>query len=185
MKTISVKELMVPLEEYATVPLKANLLEAVLALENAQKGIDPAKHKHRAILVVDEQRKRIVGKLGMFDILMALEPKYGELEAQGMLSRSGYSPDLISSMFKDHFLWSEPLKFICSRVPNLKVRDFMQPPTEVAYIEENATLDEAIHQLVVCRYQSLLVTREKQVVGILRLSDVFTRICDIIRACDD
>lgn len=183
MKTISVSELMVPLEEYATVPLNANLHEAVLALEKAQAGFDPAKHKHHSILVLDEHRN-IVGKLVMHDILMALEPKYGALEAQGTLSRAGYSPDLIKSLFKDHFLWNEPLQFICSRVPNLKVRDFMEPPTDAAYIQESATLGEAIHQLVVCRYQSLLVKRKDQVVGILRLSDVFTIICDKIKTCE-
>lgn len=183
MKTISVKDLMVPLEEYATVPLNATLFEAVLALEKAHKGFDPAKHKHRSILVLDES-DRIVGKLVMLDILMALEPKYGELEAQGTLSRSGYSPDMIQSMFKDHFLWTEPLQFICSRAPNLKVQDFMELPTEAAYINAAATLDEAVHQLIVCRYQSLLVTRKDQVAGILRLSDVFTKICEMIKTCE-
>ena len=56
MKTVIVKELMVPLEEYATVPQEANLYDAVLALEKAQKAFDPSKHKHRAILVLDEKK---------------------------------------------------------------------------------------------------------------------------------
>ena len=103
MKTIAVNELMIPLEEYATVPQDTNLYEAVLALERAQMAFDPAKHKHRAILVLDEH-KQVVGKLTMLDILMAMEPKYAELEAAGALSRSGYSPDMISSMFKDNIL---------------------------------------------------------------------------------
>ena len=114
---------------------------------------------------------------------MALEPKYGELEATGVLSRSGYSPQIIKSMLKDNFLWSGTLQFICSRAPDLKVRDLMEVPADGVYIEESATLDQAIHQLVVCRYQSLLVTRDDQVLGILRLSDVFTQICDKIRTC--
>ena len=71
MKTITVIDLMVPLKEYATVLQDANLAEAVSALEKAQLAFDPAKHKHRAILVLDEKNK-VVGKLGMFDILMAL-----------------------------------------------------------------------------------------------------------------
>ena len=52
MKTVIVKELMVPIEEYATVPQEANLYETVLALEKAQMSYDPSKHKHRAILVL-------------------------------------------------------------------------------------------------------------------------------------
>jgi predicted transcriptional regulator len=59
----------------------------------------------------------------------------------------------------------------------------MEIPEPRVYIEENATLDEAVHRLIVCSYQSLLVNRGKKVVGILRLSDVFTKICDTIKSC--
>jgi CBS domain containing-hemolysin-like protein len=183
MKTAIVKELMVPIEEYATVSQGANLYEAVLALEKAQMAFDPSKHKHRAILVLDS-KKIVVGKLDIFDILMALEPKYGELEATGVLSSSGYSPDLIKDMLKDRVFWSEPLQFVCSRAIEMNVKDFMETPTDCAYVVEDATLDEAIHQLLLCRYQSLLVTREAKVVGVLRLSDVFSKICDKIKTCD-
>jgi CBS domain-containing protein len=183
MKTVIVKALMVPIEEYATVSQEANLYEAVLALEKAQMAFDPAKHKHRAILVLDSG-KNVVGKLDKFDILMALEPKYGELEATGVLSSSGYSPDLIKDMLKNRLLWSEPLQFICSRATEMNVTDFMETPTDCAYVKEDATLDEAMHLLVLCRYQSLLVTREAKVVGVLRLSDVFTKICDKIKTCE-
>lgn len=182
MKTVMVKELMVPIEEYATVPQEANLYEAVLALEKAQRAFDPSKHKHRAILVLD-RNKNVVGKLVIFDILMSLEPKYGELEAAGALSRSGYSPEIIKSMLKDHILWCESLQFVCSRASELNVKDIMEAPAAGMFIDENATLDEAMHQLVACRYQSLLVTKDEKVMGILRLSDVFTVICDKIKTC--
>jgi hypothetical protein len=33
------------------------------------------------------------------------------------------------------------------------------------------------------RHQSLLVTRGEEIVGVLRLSDVFKKICDSIKAC--
>ena len=183
MRTVMVKELMVPIEEYATVPEEANLFEAVHALEEAQKAVDPVKHKHRAILVLNRE-KSVVGRLDMFDILMALEPKYGELEATGALSRSGFSPELIRSMLNDNMMWSEPLQFICSRAPQLSVKEFMETPADGIYIEEDATLGEAIHQLIVRRYQALLVNRDQKVVGILRLSDVFTTICDAIKTCE-
>ena len=50
--------------------------------------------------------------------------------------------------------------------------DFIQAPSENEYIDENATLGEATHQLIVQPYLSLLVTSGDEVVGILRLSDV-------------
>ena len=44
MKTIIVKELMVPLKDYATVLSGATLLEAVLVLEQAQMTLDTSMH---------------------------------------------------------------------------------------------------------------------------------------------
>ncbi|MCK4984048.1 MAG: CBS domain-containing protein [Desulfobacterales bacterium] len=182
MKTITVKELMVPLEEYATVSQEATLREAVLALEKAQMALDPSRHKHRAILVLDESGK-VVSKITMKNILVALEPNYGKVEGMGVLERSGYSPDLIRSMLEDNALWTEPLQFVRERATKLKVGDFIQALSEGEYIDDNATLGEAIHQLVVYPYHSLLVTSGDEVLGILRLSDVFTKICDIIKGC--
>jgi CBS domain-containing protein len=180
MKTVAVKELMVPLADYATVPREATLLEAVLALEKAQLALDQSRHKHRAILVLDENGK-VVSKITMKNILVALEPNYGKVEGAVVLERSGYSPDLIRSMLEDNALWAEPLQFFRERATRLKVGDFIQAPSESEYIDENATLGEATHQLIAYPYLSLLVTSGGQVVGILRLSDVFTKICDIIK----
>ena len=182
MKTIKVKELMVTLKDYATVHRGATLREAVFALEKAQLSLDPDRHKHRAILVLDESGK-VVSKIVMKDILVALEPNYGKEEGMEVLERSGYSPDLIKSMLEDNILWSEPLQFVRERATKLKVSDFIQAPSEGEYIDENATLGEAIHQLVAYAYQSLLVTSGDEVVGILRLSDVFAKICDTIKGC--
>jgi CBS domain-containing protein len=180
MKTITVKELMVPLEEYATISREATLRDAVLALEKAQLTLDPLRHKHRAILVLDESGK-VVSKITMKKILIALEPNYGKVEGIEVLERSGYSPDLIKGMLENNALWAEPLQFFCKRASRLKVSDFIQVPSEDEYIDENATLGEAIRQLIAYPYHSLLVTSADEVVGILRLSDAFTKVCDIIK----
>jgi len=180
MKTIKVKELTVSLEAYATVSREATLRDAVVALEKAQMTLDPSRHKHRAVLVLDEGGK-VVSKITMKNILVALEPNYGKVEGMGVLERSGYSPDLIQDMLANTALWAEPLQFFCERAASLKVGDFIQAPSEDEYIDENATLAEATHQMIMQPYHSLLVTRSDEVVGILRLSDVFTKICDLVK----
>ena len=180
MKSITVKELMVPLEAYATVPREATLREALLALEKSQMTLDPSRHKHRAILVLDENGK-VVSKITMKNILFALEPNYGKVEGMEVLERSGFSPDLIKDMLENRGLWAEPLQFFAERAATLKLSDFIQPPSEGEYIDQNATLGEATHQLIVQPYLSLLVTADDEVVGILRLSDVFAKVCDIIK----
>jgi CBS domain-containing protein len=182
MKNITVRKLMVPLEEYATVSQGADLHEAINALEAAQKAFDPSKHKHRAILVLDKDGN-VVGKISMFDILMALEPKYEELDAAGALAHSGYNPEFIKALLKDNVLWNEPLQFACDRAAKLRVKEIMEVPEDGVYIDADATLDEAMHQLIVCRYHSLIVTSSGKVLGILRLADVFAQICEKIKTC--
>ena len=52
----------------------------------------------------------------------------------------------------------------------------MKTPSEFEYIEEDTPLDIAINQLLRGPYLSLLVTRNEQIVGILKLSDVFAAV---------
>jgi CBS domain containing-hemolysin-like protein len=59
----------------------------------------------------------------------------------------------------------------------------MRPLADGEHIEAEATLDEAIHQLVVGGYQSLLVRRGVDIVGLLRLTDVFAAVSDTIKSC--
>ena len=180
MKNDTVKMLMVPLKEYATVSQESDLFEAIQALEDAQKAFDPSKHKHRAILVLGDEGN-VVGKISMFDILMALEPKYEELDAAGTLSLSGYNPEFIKALLKDNVLWNEPIQYACNRASRLRVSEIMEVPADGVYINADATLDEAMHQLIICRYHSLIVTSNEKAVGILRLSDVFSQICEKIK----
>jgi len=63
------------------------------------------------------------------------------------------------------------------------VKNFMYTPTEGEYVEESASLNEAIHQLIMGHHQSLLVTRKKQIVGILRLTDVFKEVFEVMKTC--
>ena len=166
---------MVPLEEYATVPDSATLYEAVLALEEAQEKFDHLPYKHRAILVYDS-KNQIVGKLGQLDIIRALEPKYGEMGNIKSLSRFGLSRKFISSIMENNYLWEKPLTDICKKGGNLIVKDFMHTPGEGEYVNEDASLEVACHQLVLGHHQSLLVTRGDKIIGILRLTDVFNAI---------
>jgi predicted transcriptional regulator len=156
---------------------------AVLALEAAQEASDPQKHRHRGVLVYGKNNK-VVGKLGQLDILKTLEPKYAQMGDLGPLSRAGFSPEFLSSMIEKFALWDKPLSDICSKAGRMKVKDIMYTPTEGEYVEENASLGEAIHQLVMGHHQSLLVSRGAEIVGILRLVDVFNRVRDAMKTCE-
>ncbi|MCF8128545.1 MAG: CBS domain-containing protein [Deltaproteobacteria bacterium] len=180
MKNITIKDLMVPLDEYATVPDKAALYEAVLALEEAQEKFQHLPYKHRAVLVLNT-KGRVVGKLSQLDIIKALEPKYGEMGDIKSLSRFGLSRKFISSIMEHNYLWDKPLTDLCQKAAGIKVKDFMVKPGEGEYVNEDASLEMACHQLVLGHHQSLLVTRGSKIVGILRLTDVFNAIFQIMK----
>ena len=184
MEPISVKDLMVPLEEYATVSHDATLYDAVTALEEAQERLDRSMHKylHRAVLVLDDQNN-VVGKISQLDVLKALAPKYREMGDGRSLSLAGFSPEFLKGMMDQERLWSGSLRDICSRAGEIGVKDFMYTPTKGEYIDEDAPLEEALHLLVMGNHHSLLVTRGERIVGILRLTDVFAAIYDLIETC--
>lgn len=97
-------------------------------------------------------------------------------------SLSGLSPLLIKSMMESSRLWQDDLGSLCKRVAGKRVKDIMYRPSEGEKVEENATLGEALHGLIVGHHQSLLVTRDKNIVGILRLTDMFKMVCERIKS---
>ena len=103
---------------------------------------------------------------------------------QSALSRAGFSPQFLKAMLGQHSLWDKPLKDVCGKAVKHKVKKFMYKPTEGEYIEESASLEEAMHLLVMGRHQSLLVTSGGNIVGILRLTDVFMEIFRLMRICE-
>lgn len=185
METITVEELMVPLDEYPAVSEDATLFDAVMALEKAQEEFDrmPYQYLHRAILVFDKN-KRIVGKISQLDVLRSLEPKYGEMGDMRAFSRAGFSPDFIKSMLERFSLCDRSLSNMCGTAAKSKIKDFMYTPTGGEYVEEETLLCEAIHQLVMGHHQSLLVTRGGEIVGILRLTDVFKKVFQVMKTCE-
>lgn len=183
MKTIRVKDLMVPLESYATAPEDATLSEAVAALEKAQKAFDQTRYKHRAVLICNKEGN-VVGKLSQIDVLRGLESKYWEIGGQDALDRFGLSQGYLKSMMEQYSLWDKPMRDICRKATDIKVKDIMYTPTEGEYVKEDATLNEAIHQLVMGRHQSLLVLSGEKITGVLRLTDVFMEVVQSIHACE-
>jgi len=181
-KDAIVKDLMVPLSEYATVAEGSTLFDAILALEKAQLEFDykHTQYHHRAVLILDKD-KRVVGKLSQFDVLKALEQKNEKTERIDDISMFGFSDQFVKSLKKKHSLTGVPLDTICTRAASRKVEDFMQAYSEGEYIDENSTLDAAISQIITGDHFSLLVAKENEIVGILRLSDVFAAVFHVMK----
>jgi FixJ family two-component response regulator len=174
METSTLEELMVPLEEYATVSEDANILEAINALDDAQKAFDPKRYRHRAVLVLNTE-KRVVGKLSQHDIIQALEPEYIESKKRkhSALDHLGFGRKFIESVSLQYNMWDKPLQNLYKKALEQKVKSFMYKPTEGEYIKVSATMNDTIHQIIVGKHHSLLVTDGTDIVGVVRLTDVF------------
>jgi CBS domain-containing protein len=183
-KSYSVKDLMVPLSEYATVAEDATLYEAVLSLEEAQEKFEDkhTRYRHRAILILDKDGN-VVGKLSQLDVLRALEPKYKDMIRGEGSHRYGFTRGFMKSMLEDYQLFANPLDDICRKAGKQNVKKFMHTPTEGEYVSEDASLDVAIHQFIIGHHQSLLVARDEKIVGILRLTDVFAAVFHKMKEC--
>lgn len=175
MKTLTVKKLMVPLAEYATVSEDATLSQAMVALDKAQKEFNHNRYRHRAILVLNKDNQ-VVGKLSQHDVIKSLEPKYKKIKSLKSLDRFGISLELAKSMMEHYSLWDKFVDSLCLAAGEELVKEIMYTPTEGEYIEEDASMDAAIHRLVLGHHHSLLVTQGSDIVGILRLTDVFSLI---------
>jgi len=170
---------MLSLREYAVVSEDDTLLDALLALDQAQINLPSDRQPHRAVLVKNKQGK-IVGKLGHLGFLKALEPKYSILGDVGQLSKSGLSSEFIESMMENYRFWQEKPTEVRNRARHLKIKQVMKPVKE--NIDENSTLAEAVHQMVMWQTLSILVTKDNHVVGILRLSDLFAEVSDFVKS---
>lgn len=185
MDAYTVKDLMVPLSEYATVQENASLYEAILSLEKAQAEFDHTKYRHRAVLVLDP-KGRVIGKLSQLDVLRALESLV-DVTAKDIsrIRRYGFSQGFIRRLQRQQQGPIPPLPDLCRRLSRFKAKDFMQTPTEGEFVGLTAGLGTAIHQLVLGNHLSLLVTDgSERILGILRLTDVFAALFHLMKECE-
>jgi len=165
-----VKDLMVPIDEYPVVPIEATLLDVVNALYEAQISGPPDRESPRAVLVMDDQ-KRIVGKIGHLLVLKALESQQHVKCTINALTSGGVGQEFVEWMVENLRFWQEDIPALCRRVRNMPVKEAMLPVRES--IDAESSLGEAIHGFVAWQTLSLLVTRQGEIVGILRLADLY------------
>ncbi len=171
MKEMTVGDLMVSISEYATVSEGTTMHQAALALEKAQNEFAHKRYSHRAVLILDKD-KRITGKLSQLDFLHALIREDEQLEKIGDIGKFGFSPMAVMIHREKCRIKNTSWEKTIMAAAKLKVEDFMQAPSESEYIEENTSLDIAAHQLIAGFHLSLLVRKGEDIVGIFRLSDI-------------
>lgn len=168
-----VKDLMLTVDDYPTINGNASMLDAFEVLSSSQVNVKPGNQPFRAILVLDDEGK-VIGKVGHLSFLRALEPKYREVFDIDKLTRASMSPSYLDSMLEHFNLWDTDQIDVCTIAKHTKVSDIMQPITES--IDENESISNAIHKLIMWQSLSLLVSSGQEIVGIIRLSDIYNAI---------
>lgn len=183
MKSLKIKDILVPVNKYATVYDDATFFDAVQALAKSQTESDHSNDKHPAVLVLD-QEDNVIGKISQIDVIRSLEPKYNNIENFPELNHWALSKETANKMLMELQLWQKPLKDICKISSSNNAIDVMHTPEDGEYVNINGSLDEAVNQLVIGHHHSLLVTDDdNRVVGVLRLNDIFRSIVEIIDQC--
>jgi CBS-domain-containing membrane protein len=183
MKTRTVRDLMVPLSEYATVSKDASLKEALKSLENKNMCYGDGPYRHCSLVVVNKDG-HAVGRLSQVDIMRALEPGYGDLGDVRWVERSRLSEKMLIAIREQFNLWEQPVESMRETMETVKVSEIMQVPSEGEFVDESDTLNVAMHRIVMGSHHSLLVTKERKIVGILRSTDAFNALYDMIFASE-
>lgn len=189
MESVSIKPLIVALDDYAVVSDDTTLYGAIQALEESHDRFSQMEHvhgenryKHRAVLVNDRDGN-IIGKLTQYDIIKCLEPKYNEIGEDRRLSRFGITHSFMHEQMRLFDLWQRPLSSICRKAYTILVKDIMRPITPDQHISENAGINEAIHRFIISNKQLLLVKNGTKTTGVIRLTDIFVEVCLTIKSC--
>jgi CBS domain-containing protein len=179
MKTKTVGNLMVPLSEYATVSKDATLKEALRSLENKNMCYGDGPYRHCSLVVVNKDG-HAVGRVSQIDIMRALEPGYNDLGDVRWIERSRISERMLIAIREQFSLWEQPVEKIRQTMAVVRVSEIMQVPSEGEFVDESDTLNVAMHRIVMGSHHSLLVTRNRKIVGILRSTDAFNALYDMI-----
>jgi CBS-domain-containing membrane protein len=178
---VSIRELMIPLAEYATISQEASLTEAIGALEAAQAQFDVTRYRHRAILALDDEGK-VVGKLTQMDTVRAVDPHYIEKLDEVSLGRFGISSEYVERVLAQNEIHAMSLQDRCRGLGRLSVADIMHAPVEGEYIDIESSMRETVQRFVSTGQHSLLVTQDEDIIGVLRLTDVFSAVCQIVKS---
>ncbi len=177
MEEKKVKDIMLPLEEYALVDEDASLYDAFVSLTQSKENLPSQRQPHRAVLVVDKE-KNVIGKVGHARFLTALSPHCEMVSDFDSLNKSGVSKEYVTSMMDRLELWQLQKVDFIKKAKCIKITHVMHAFAE--HIDEESSLIEAINKIITWNSLSMLVTRDEKVVGIIRMSDMFEEVSHLI-----
>ncbi len=177
----TVKDIMVPLSQYVVVSEHDTIRVGLERMQESRASMPEDEYYHRAALVKNDANE-IVGKLSYLGFLEALDPKYDNLEELESAAGSGITRKDLHREMGNLGFWEEKYPIIKERADELTMKDAMMKFDQ--HIEEDAALIKAMHLMVQSNALSLLTVRDDHITGIVRLSDLFEEITNIVLSKD-
>ena len=160
----TVKDVMIPIEDYTTLNVDQTVREAMLKLRTSFSLKVPTSSimetGHRSVLIFDSKGE-VKGVLTIKDLLNAIMPKYLSAPKPTMADSIQYSPMFWSGMFTKEF----------KNILDNNVEDIMSPPP--LSIDSSSNLMEAAYMMVYNRVRRLVVRDKGKVTGMIREQDLF------------
>ncbi|MCL6477188.1 MAG: CBS domain-containing protein [Peptococcaceae bacterium] len=161
----SVKDIMVPLGKYPTIPASYSVKEAIAALIKSMKS--GTGQANTSLFVMENNT--LVGVLGLREITKVLEPV--------VLKEGSYRGWTVSEK------WTQPL-FLkglftekCKEIAELKVTDIMSPAAR--FLSINDSLLKAVHELVSNGFEVIPVRQDGRVAGMVGVMEILSEIAAI------
>jgi CBS domain-containing protein len=159
-----VKDLMIPLEDYPHIPYWFTLRQAMAIVREAAIKFEGA-FEPRAVLVFDE-KYQLMGMLTLRDIIKGLEPRF--LQESGLIKMDPSLTVLVGDLFG----------------PGLKEAS-QKPVSEVmspirVTVEAGDPIAKALSLMIKENVGLMPVIQEHRVAGMVRLSDLFKEVSDLV-----
>lgn len=153
----TVKDIMVPIEDYATVFLENTLRDAMFVLRSTfYSGCTLGSQAHRSVLVFDN-KKSLVGTLSFRDIIHSLQSQ------------------------EDAHQLGDGFARLCLFQANKKVKDIMRPVGQTKVAAEDSIVN-AIHLLIREELELIPVEDNGVVVGMIRPVEIFKEVSELVEA---
>lgn len=168
----AVKDVMVPLAEYTTIPEDGTVWQAIEELRasfyaklSTSRLMETG---HRSVLVVNRQQE-VTGILTIADLMNAIMPGY----------LSAPKPSTADSIVFSPMFWTGMFTRALKQIEEKQVGEVMSPAP--LRISGDANLMEAAYMMIQSNLRRLLVENGGQVIGVIREQDLFFEMERILR----
>ncbi|MFZ5571837.1 MAG: CBS domain-containing protein [Thermodesulfobacteriota bacterium] len=180
----TIKDIMVPIERYDTIDVEEPLCNALMMMKMRYDQLNP-ELENRIIksVFVTEKSRGIIGKLDMYHLIRAFVPtKSRDPESraiQALISSRVRDAAAEVDRIQERFNWvNTSFSELVQQETRKSIRECMVPAHPV--LKEDDTINWAIYNMFRLNVRQLLVTRGKEVVGVLNFRGIFDELMRIV-----